>query len=162
MWFWLKQWKSACMKSRTLVFTTLFNFFLSLTIKPICLRSGRYSIWPLAKSFFSWHDLPSWWSSKSCPRYVRLGICKAEFLRLLSRYKLIEIWLQLHRRVNVLYQRLHFGITIITVKFNGALFLNGGKNLVGIIVASIIDIIDLLLTISYRGTLVLIIYLTNY
>ena len=25
------------MKSRTLVFTTLFNFFLSLTIKPICL-----------------------------------------------------------------------------------------------------------------------------
>ena len=38
--------------------------------------------------------------------------------------------------MNVLYQRLHFGITIITVKFNGALFLNGGKNLVGIIVAS--------------------------
>ena len=137
--------------------------------------------------FFLEHDLPSWWSSKSCPRYVRLGICKAEFLRLLSRYKLIEIWLQLHRRVNVLYQRLHFGITIITVKFNGALFLNGGKNLVGIIVASKSQNEDtcrensdfelrswnrerlksqvtknLLLTISYRGTLVLIIYLTNY
>ena len=158
---------------------------ISSAVKTAAIRKIQYMT--TGQIIFFWNTTFQVDGHPKCPRYVRLGICKAEFLRLLSRYKLIEIWLQLHRRVNVLYQRLHFGITIITVKFNGALFLNGGKNLVGIIVASKSQNEDkcrensdfesrswnrerlksqvtknLLLTISYRGTLVLIIYLTNY